>query len=171
MAQWVLPDREHCHRFDGTLQNGQRQRELSGLTAHLNCFDPIGPAKQEQTQLILQLLQLDGFTWIHTSSHSTLSSVKSSCGIYLCEAQLGCMRGAGTLFSSWIMVSLSVEMVRTLEPLMEPFHLNSPADVMQNLWERCRLLSWSWGENTFYVWLTPTIITADSFNSKKKVGY
>ena len=66
------------------------------------------------------------------------------CGLYLCEAQLGCMRGAGTLFSSWIMVSRSVEMVRTLEPLIEPFHLNSPAGVMQNLWERCRLLSWSW---------------------------
>lgn len=36
--------------------------------------------------------------------------------LYLCEAQLGCMNGAGTLFSSWMMVSLSVEIVRTLEP-------------------------------------------------------
>lgn len=62
---------------------------------------------------------------------------------YLCEAQLGCMKGEGTLFSSWMMVSLSVDTVTALVPLMEPFHLNSPAAVMQNLWERWRLLSWS----------------------------
>ena len=55
---------------------------------------------------------------------------------YLCEAQLGCMKGAGTLFSSWMMVRRSVEMVSTLEPWMEPFHLKSPAGVMQNLCER-----------------------------------
>lgn len=62
---------------------------------------------------------------------------------YLCEAQLGCMKGEGTLFSSWMMVSLSVDTVTVLLPLMEPFHLNSPAAVMQNLWERWRRLSWS----------------------------
>lgn len=46
MAQRVLPHREHRHRLDGTLQDGQSQRKLSGLTAHLNSFDPVGPAKQ-----------------------------------------------------------------------------------------------------------------------------
>lgn len=93
------------------------------------------------------LFPLNFFNWTGWKTF-----VRHSCGgfcdLYLCEAQLGCMRGAGTLFSSWIMVSLSVEMVRTLEPLIEPFHLNSPAGVMQNLWERCRLLSWSWQKKT-----------------------
>lgn len=46
MAQGVLPEGQHRHGFDGTLQNGQSQRKLSGFTAHLNCFDPIGPTKQ-----------------------------------------------------------------------------------------------------------------------------
>ena len=46
------------------------------------------------------------------------------------------MKGAGTLFSSWTMVRRSVEMVSTFEPWMEPFHLKSPAGVMQNLWDR-----------------------------------
>lgn len=63
--------------------------------------------------------------------------------IYLWEAQLGWRKDAGILFSSWIMVSLRVDMVRTLEPCTDPFHLNSPAGVRQNLCERCRLLSWS----------------------------
>lgn len=46
MTQRVLPHRQHCHRLDGTLQDGQSQRKLSGLTAHLNSFDPVGPAKR-----------------------------------------------------------------------------------------------------------------------------
>lgn len=62
------------------------------------------------------------------------------------------MKGVGTLFSSWMMVSLKVEMVRTLEPWMDPFHLNSPAGVIQNLWDRCRLLSWSWQKNRTVSW-------------------
>lgn len=63
--------------------------------------------------------------------------------IYLWEAQLGWRNDAGILFSSWIIVSLKVDMVRTLDPCTDPFHLNSPAGVRQNLCERCRLLSWS----------------------------
>lgn len=45
MAQRVLPKRQHSHRFDGTLQDGQSQGKLSGLTAHVNCFDPVGPTR------------------------------------------------------------------------------------------------------------------------------
>lgn len=102
MAQRVLPEGQHRHRFDGTLQNGQSQRKLSGLTAHLYCFDPIGPIKQDQKLGLFQL-----FNWIPAlglnnflphDDEITQRSVSSD--LYLCEAQLGCMRGAGTLFSS-----------------------------------------------------------------------
>lgn len=61
----------------------------------------------------------------------------------LCDAQLGCKNGAGMLFSSWMMVNLRVDTVKAFEPYSDPFHLNSPAGVMQNLWERCLRLSWS----------------------------
>lgn len=46
VAQRLLPDGQHSHRFDGALQDGQSQGKLSGLAAHLNRFDPIGPEKQ-----------------------------------------------------------------------------------------------------------------------------
>lgn len=48
MTQWVLPDGQHSHRFDGTLQDGQSQCKLSGLTTHLNCFDPIVSGGEKQ---------------------------------------------------------------------------------------------------------------------------
>lgn len=47
--------------------------------------------------------------------------------IYLWEAQLGWRNDAGILFSSWIIVSLKVDMVRTLDPMYRPipFELSS----------------------------------------------
>ena len=187
MAQWVFPDRQHSHRFNGTFQDSQGQRKLPSFTAHLNCFDPICPEKQRQHHLklvlfkVVSLVMICFYFWYKRNNRFTEGHqpcwqnwaikqnkyplyifvwLKSTCMhtynmlnfyilvfqpvLYLCEAQLGCINGAGTLFSSWMMVSLSVEMVRTLEPWIDPFHLNSPAGVMQNLCERCRLLSWSW---------------------------
>lgn len=62
MPQWVLPDRQHGHRFDGTLQDSQGKSKLSGLTAHLNCFDPIGSTKE--TKKILNILQPLSLLWV-----------------------------------------------------------------------------------------------------------
>lgn len=157
MTQRVLPHRQHRHRLDGTLQDGQSQRKLSGLAAHLNSFYPVGPAKQATVNGygLLSLLRMcslplnltlqppHDFFVAQLGQDPKWLTHKLDSALYLCEAQLGCMNGAGTLFSSWMMVSLSVEMVTAFVPLIEPFHLNSPAGVMQNLWERCRLLSWS----------------------------
>lgn len=63
--------------------------------------------------------------------------------LYLCDAQLGCINGPGTLVSSWMMLRRSVATVSDREPWIEPFHLNSAAVVKLNLWDRWRLLSWS----------------------------
>lgn len=46
MPERILPHGEHDHGFDGALQDGQRQGELSGFAAHLDGLVPVRPEKQ-----------------------------------------------------------------------------------------------------------------------------
>lgn len=57
MAQRVLPHWQHGHRLDGTLQDGKGQGKLLGLAAHLDGFDPVGPAKQQRFVVFLLRLK------------------------------------------------------------------------------------------------------------------